>query len=112
VNFSYGLYLFLLESNADAACPGCRRAAALDPRMVEAQVYQAMIHAYQGHAAEDARVRLERPAASIRSRRSLTSCRQSRFASSRSSRKRRTLPGTCSSCSRTVRPDCGRLASR
>ena len=52
VNFSYGLYLFLLESNADAALPWVQRAAALDPRMVEAQVYQAMIHAYQGHAAE------------------------------------------------------------
>jgi len=52
VNFSYGLYLFLLESNADAAMPWVQRAAALDPRMVEAQVYQAMIHAYQGHAAE------------------------------------------------------------
>jgi len=52
VNFSYGLYLFLLESNAAAALPWVQRAAALDPRMVEAQVYQAMIHAYQGHAAE------------------------------------------------------------
>ena len=52
VNFSYGLYLFLLESNAAAALPWVQRAAALDPRMVEAQVYQAMIHAYQGHADE------------------------------------------------------------
>jgi len=52
VNFSYGLYLFLLESNADAALPWVQRAAALDPRMVEAQVYQAMIHAYLGHTAE------------------------------------------------------------
>jgi len=52
VNFSYGLYLFLLESNAAAALTWVQRAAALDPRMVEAQVYQAMIHAYQGHAAE------------------------------------------------------------
>ena len=52
VNFSYGLYLFLLESNADAALSWMQRAAALDPRMVEPQVYQAMIHAYLGHTAE------------------------------------------------------------
>ena len=52
VNFSHGLYLFLLETNPDAALTWVQRAAALDPRMVEAQVYQAMIHAYQGHVAE------------------------------------------------------------